>query len=56
MLGDDVVVAEKPCLSQLIEQFNKYNATVLECKRSEWIKFQSMVLWTAIMLKAECIS
>ena len=29
MLGDDVVVAEKPCLSQLIEQFNKYNATVL---------------------------
>ena len=29
MLGDDVVVAEKPCLSQLIEQFDKYNATVL---------------------------
>ena len=26
MLGDDVVVAEKPCLSQLIEQFDKYNA------------------------------
>ena len=24
MLGDDVVVAEKPCLSQLIEQFDKY--------------------------------
>ena len=29
MLGDDVVVAEKPCLRQLIEQFDKYNATVL---------------------------
>ncbi len=41
MLGDDVVVAEKPCLSQLIEQFNKYNATVLGVQRSEWIKFQS---------------
>ena len=25
-------------------------------KKSEWIKFQSTVLWTAIMLKAECIS
>lgn len=29
MLGDDVVVADKPCLKQLIEQFEKYNATVL---------------------------
>lgn len=29
MLGDDVVVSEKPCIGQLIEQYEKYNATVL---------------------------
>jgi UTP--glucose-1-phosphate uridylyltransferase len=29
MLGDDVVVNEKPCLKQLTEQFEKVNASVL---------------------------
>lgn len=29
MLGDDVVVSEKPCIGQLIEQYEQYNATVL---------------------------
>lgn len=29
MLGDDVVLSEKPCIGQLIEQYEKYNATVL---------------------------
>lgn len=29
MLGDDVVVADKPCVGQLMEQYEKYNATVL---------------------------
>lgn len=29
MLGDDVVVSEKPCIGQLIEQYEKCKATVL---------------------------
>lgn len=29
MLGDDVVVSEKPCIGQLIEQYENYGATVL---------------------------
>ena len=29
MLGDDVVVSDKPCIGQLIEQFEKCNSTVL---------------------------
>lgn len=29
MLGDDVVVADKPCIGQLIEQYEKYEATIL---------------------------
>ncbi|NWQ39179.1 UTP--glucose-1-phosphate uridylyltransferase GalU [Bacillus sp. EB106-08-02-XG196] len=29
LLGDDIVQAEKPCLKQLIEQYNRYNATIL---------------------------
>lgn len=29
MLGDDVVVSEKPCIGQLIEQYEKTGATVL---------------------------
>ncbi|MFC4320725.1 UTP--glucose-1-phosphate uridylyltransferase GalU [Litchfieldia salsa] len=29
LLGDDIVQAEKPCLQQLIEQYNRYNASVL---------------------------
>lgn len=29
MLGDDVVVSEKPCLKQLSEQFEKYSSTIL---------------------------
>lgn len=29
MLGDDVVVSDKPCIGQLMEQYEKYNATVL---------------------------
>ncbi|MGN0107866.1 MAG: UTP--glucose-1-phosphate uridylyltransferase GalU [Hominilimicola sp.] len=29
MLGDDVVVSDKPCIGQLMEQFEKYSSTVL---------------------------
>jgi UTP--glucose-1-phosphate uridylyltransferase len=29
LLGDDIVKAEKPCLKQLIEQYERYNATIL---------------------------
>lgn len=29
LLGDDIVQAEKPCLRQLIEQYDRYNATIL---------------------------
>lgn len=33
MLGDDVVVSEKPCIGQLMEQYDKYGATVLGVQR-----------------------
>ncbi len=33
MLGDDVVVSDKPCLKQLTEQFEKTNASVLGVQR-----------------------
>lgn len=33
MLGDDVVVSEKPCLKQLIEQFDNVQASVLGVQR-----------------------
>jgi len=33
MLGDDVVVSEKPCIGQLIEQYEKVNASVLGVQR-----------------------
>lgn len=29
LLGDDVVYSKKPCLKQLIEQYDKYNKTIL---------------------------
>lgn len=29
LLGDDIVKAEKPCLKQMIEQYNRYNASIL---------------------------
>lgn len=29
MLGDDVVVSEKPCIGQLMEQFDKYGSSIL---------------------------
>ncbi|PPA69243.1 UTP--glucose-1-phosphate uridylyltransferase GalU [Jeotgalibacillus proteolyticus] len=29
LLGDDIVEAEKPCLKQLIEQYNRYNASII---------------------------
>ncbi|MFS0861511.1 UTP--glucose-1-phosphate uridylyltransferase GalU [Fredinandcohnia sp. 179-A 10B2 NHS] len=29
LLGDDIVSAEKPCLKQMIEQYNRYNASIL---------------------------
>ena len=29
LLGDDVVAAEKPCLKQLVEMYDKYQATIL---------------------------
>lgn len=29
MLGDDVVVSDKPCIGQLMEQYEKYNSTIL---------------------------
>lgn len=33
MLGDDVVVSEKPCLKQLAEQFEKVGSTILGVQR-----------------------
>lgn len=33
MLGDDVVVSEKPCIGQLTEQYERYGATVLGVQR-----------------------
>lgn len=33
MLGDDVVVSEQPCIGQLIEQYEKVNASVLGVQR-----------------------
>ncbi|MEH7298974.1 UTP--glucose-1-phosphate uridylyltransferase GalU [Neobacillus drentensis] len=29
LLGDDIVAADKPCLKQLIEQYERYNASIL---------------------------
>lgn len=29
LLGDDIVQAEKPCLKQMIEQYERYNASIL---------------------------
>lgn len=29
LLGDDIVKAEKPCLSQMIDQYNRYKASIL---------------------------
>ena len=29
LLGDDIVQAEKPCLKQMIEQYNRYNASII---------------------------
>jgi UTP--glucose-1-phosphate uridylyltransferase len=29
LLGDDIVRAEKPCLKQMIEQYDRYNASIL---------------------------
>lgn len=29
LLGDDIVKAEKPCLKQMIEQYERYNASIL---------------------------
>ncbi|UQZ84342.1 UTP--glucose-1-phosphate uridylyltransferase [Paenibacillus konkukensis] len=29
LLGDDIVKAEKPCLRQMIEQYNKYNSSII---------------------------
>ncbi|MCM3665224.1 UTP--glucose-1-phosphate uridylyltransferase GalU [Mesobacillus subterraneus] len=29
LLGDDIVQAEKPCLQQMIEQYERYNASIL---------------------------
>lgn len=29
LLGDDIVRAEKPCLSQMIDQYNRYKASIL---------------------------
>ena len=29
LLGDDVVTAEKPCLKQMIEEYDKYQASIL---------------------------
>jgi len=32
LLGDDIVQAEKPCLKQLIEQYDQYNASIIGVK------------------------
>ncbi|USK26523.1 UTP--glucose-1-phosphate uridylyltransferase GalU [Bacillus sp. CMF21] len=29
LLGDDIVAAEKPCLKQMIEQYERYNASII---------------------------
>jgi UTP--glucose-1-phosphate uridylyltransferase len=29
LLGDDIVKAEKPCLKQMIEQYNRFNASII---------------------------
>ncbi len=29
LLGDDIITAEKPCLKQMIEQYDKYQSTIL---------------------------
>ncbi|NLM49006.1 MAG: UTP--glucose-1-phosphate uridylyltransferase GalU, partial [Epulopiscium sp.] len=29
LLGDDIIVSEKPCLKQMIEVFNEYNTSIL---------------------------
>lgn len=29
LLGDDIIVSKEPCLGQMIENFNKYNASIL---------------------------
>src|SRR5690606_11954449 len=29
LLGDDIVQADKPCLKQMIEQYERYNASIL---------------------------
>ncbi|MEH7249111.1 UTP--glucose-1-phosphate uridylyltransferase GalU [Neobacillus niacini] len=32
LLGDDIVQADKPCLKQMIEQYDRYNASILGVK------------------------
>ncbi len=29
LLGDDIIISEKPCLKQMIEQYERYNASIL---------------------------
>lgn len=33
LLGDDIVKAETPCLKQMIDQYNRYNASILGVQR-----------------------
>lgn len=33
LLGDDIIVSEKPCLKQMIEVFNQYNTSILGVQR-----------------------
>src|SRR5690606_36327511 len=35
LLGDDIVAAEKPCLQQMIEQYDEYQASVIVVKYVE---------------------
>jgi UTP--glucose-1-phosphate uridylyltransferase len=35
LLGDDIVQAEKPCLQQMIEQYERYNASILGVQQVE---------------------
>lgn len=35
LLGDDIVQAEKPCLKQMIEQYERYNASILGVQNVE---------------------
>jgi UTP--glucose-1-phosphate uridylyltransferase len=36
MLGDDVVISKTPCLKQLMDTYEKYNASILGVQKVDW--------------------